>query len=100
MSSRLDLHRELMDFILDVYFQPPSNIKLTHPCIVYHKVNKIREYANDGLYLGKQGYQVTLMETDPDSPIADAMEQYFQYCSITQHFAMDNLNQTVLTLYY
>jgi hypothetical protein len=48
----------------------------------------------------KQGYQITVIAKDPEFPVADAIEEHFQYCTIDQYFAMDNLNHITLTLYY
>ena len=100
MASRLELHDELLKFMPMVYFQPPSNISLVYPCIIYNKTIKNRQFANDGIYLNKQSYQVTVIAKDPEFPVADAMEEHFQYCTIDQYLAMDNLNHTTLTLYY
>jgi hypothetical protein len=100
MGTRLELHSELQEFLLDTYYQPPSNIQVVYPCIIYNKTRKSKMLANDGIYLTKQGYQITVIEKNPDSPVADAIEEHFQYCTIDQYFAMDNLNHTVLTLYY
>lgn len=98
--SRYALHEELLEFTDAVYFQPPSNIKMTYPCIVYHKIPKIKENANDRWYFKKQGYQITVIDRDPDSLIADDLEDHFQYCSISQYFVNDNLHHVNLELYY
>lgn len=98
--GRLALHERLLDFSENVYFQPPSNISLTYPCIIYHKNGKDRNYGNDKLYLGTQRYSLTVIDRDPDSTIADELEENLQYCTITDNYTVDNLNHTSLTLYY
>ena len=100
ISNRLKLHDELLEFSNNVYFQPPSNIKLKYPCIIYSKTPSIKEYGNDRHYIKTQGYQITVVDTDPDSSIADDLEDHFMYCEITQYFVNDNLNHTILNLYY
>lgn len=100
MESRLKLHDELLVFMPNVYFQPPSNVKMKYPCIVYNKSSQSRQHGNDKIYLKKQGYQITVIEWDPDSLVPDNIEDYFQYCSIDQNYVVDNLNHTTLTLYY
>lgn len=100
MPSRLDLHNELLTFIPNVYFQPPSNTLMKYPCIVYNKTVKDRKFANDAIYLSKQSYQLMIVERTPDSEVADDIEKHFPYCAITQHYAVDNLNHTTLSLYY
>ena len=98
--SRLALHRELQEFADAVYFQPPSNIRMNYPCIVYHKISKYKEFGNDEVYIKKQGYQLTVMDKDPDSLIADDLEDHFQYCSISQYFTNDSIYHVTLELYY
>lgn len=100
MPSRLELHSELLTFLPNVYFQPPSNIQMKYPCIVYNKTPKNKLTANNGVYSSTQGYQVMIIENNPDSDVADRIESHFQYCAITQYYAVDNLNHTTITLYY
>jgi hypothetical protein len=100
MEARLKLHDELTKFLANAYFQPPSNIKMAYPCIVYHKRPKSKEHANDRIYKYMQGYQITVITTDADSTIADDLERHFQYCSINNYFVIDNLHHTILNLYY
>jgi predicted membrane-bound spermidine synthase len=73
---------------------------MKYPCIVYNKTGKNRHFANDVIYLSQQGYGLTVIETDPDSKVADDIESHFQHCTIDQHFTADNLNHTSLSLYY
>lgn len=100
MGKRLDLHNELLEFITNVYYQPPSTLRMNYPCIIYSKNDKFRESANDGIYLSKQGYDITVIETNPDSEVSDLIESHFQHCSIEQYYTVDNLNHTKLNLYY
>lgn len=100
MASRLDLHAELLKFMPNVYFQPPSTITMTYPCIVYNKTGKFKNDANDGIYLSIQEYQLMLIEKNPDSTVADDIEKYFKYCVIGQYYTVDNLYHTTLNLYY
>lgn len=100
MASRVDLHNELLKFMTNVYFQPPSSIVMSYPCIVYRKSGKTRLFADNELYRSDQEYTITLMEKNPDSVIADTIEEKFPSCVISQYYTMDNINHTVLNLYY
>lgn len=100
MGSRLDLQSELENFLPDVYFQPPSSKTMIYPCIVYGKNDKDQKFGNNGIYLSKQGYQITVIEHDPDSSVADNIEKHFTSCVISQYYTVDNLNHTTLNLYY
>ena len=98
--DRLALHNELLKFIPNVYFQPPSTLQMKYPCIVYNKTSKYRQDANDGIYSSRQGYQVMVIEHNPDSTVVDDIERHFEHCSINQYYTINNLNHTTLNLYY
>jgi hypothetical protein len=100
MGDILELHSKLLTYMPNVYFQPPSNIQMVYPCIVYNKTKKLNKFGNDARYLSKQGYQIMVIERVPDSDIADNIEGFFQNCSISQYYTVDNLNHTTIDLYY
>lgn len=100
MGDRLELHNELLKFLPNVYFQPPTNIQMNYPCIVYNKTPDKRYFGNDIIYLSQQGYQIMVIEHNPDSKISKGIEKHFQYCVINQYYTVDNLNHTTLSLYY
>ena len=99
-DKRLELHQQLKFFTPNVYFQPPSDLTMRYPCIVYHSLPLIPKYADDSAYGTTNGYQITVMDFDPDSPIAYNLIAKFNYCRITNHFVLNNLNHTTLQLYY
>ena len=98
--DRYTLQTALETFCPNVYFQPPSNITLKYPCIVYNKTGKDKKFSNNGLYLTKQEYQLMLIERNPDSTVADDIEAFFPFCGIQQYYTADNLNHTTLNLFY
>lgn len=100
MGSRLQLHVELVKFTPKVYFQPPTGMQLSYPCIVYSKTPKSSEYANNKRYRTLQGYTITVIDQNPDGNIADLIGEAFQYCVESTTFKVDNLNHTTLNLYY
>lgn len=102
MGSRLELHEELCAILKtrNVYFQPPESIKMKYPCIRYGKGRPDLRHANNTIYKSTNGYEVTVIDPDPDSEIPDKILNHFRMCSIERHYAADNLNHTVLTLYY
>lgn len=101
MASRLQL-QTLLEELLEsenVYFQPPSNIELSYPCIIYERNRKVNKFADDNLYLGKQGYSLTVIDRDPDSEIPGLVSK-LQYCVFDRHFKTDNLNHDVFNIYF
>lgn len=100
MVKRIELHNKLKTILPNVYFQPPSNVRLTYPCIVYHKSPPEVKMANDTIYNRTQEYQLTIIDQNPDSDTADRILGMFPYCTIGSYSIVDNLNHTTLNLYY
>lgn len=101
INTRLELHDILVDLVgpNKVYFQPPSSIKLSYPCIVYGLDAIDIAYADSIKYKNKKRYTVTVIDQNPDSVFPlDVLS--LDYCSFDRHFISDNLNHYVFTLYY
>lgn len=64
----------------NVYFQPPASVKIKYPAIIY-SLNDIRTNSADNeVYKKNKQYSITLIETNPDSPLVDSLienEYYF-----------------------
>lgn len=102
MASRLELHEELCAILETnrVYFQPPASVQMKYPCIRYSKGRPDLKRANDKIYKNTNRYEITVIDYDPDSEIPDKILNHFQMCSWDRAYTSDNLNHTVLTLYY
>ena len=101
MSSRLDLQEEL-EFILgstNVYFQPPENVKLSFPCIIYKRNTANSIHADNSLYLYQKSYTVTVIDSNPDSPIPDRIVLLPKSVYV-RHYTKDHLNHDVFTIFY
>ena len=57
------------------------------------------EYANNGTYVRKMGYQVTYIDRHPDSTIPDKILD-LPLCKHDRFFTADNLNHDVFTLFF
>lgn len=84
----------------NVYFQPPNNTKIQYPCIIYSKEQPSQKHADDQCYYSMDKYEILVVDRDPDSDIPDKINDGFEHCQISRYFVKDNLNQTILTLYY
>jgi len=91
---------EALPGIAKVYFQPPENLKLKYPCIVYNVNNAMVNHADDYPYILHRRYEVTYITTDPESSIPDILLKEFQYCSYDRRFVSDNMYHDVFTIYY
>lgn len=106
MGRRLDLHTILQGIIglrpdgkHNLYFQPPSTVKMNYPCIVYKRDGNSSLRADNLLYRHQWRYSVTVIESDPDSEIPDKVLQ-LPLCDFDRAFTADNLHHIVFNLYF
>ena len=97
--AREQLQEALEAICPNVYFQPPSNIVMQFPCIVYKRSDENVKYADNGHYDLYLRYEVTIIDRDPDSPIPGLLRQ-LPLVSYDRVFAADDLNQDVYNLYW
>lgn len=101
MANRIELHKKLKEILgnANVYFQPPSSVKLKYPCIVY-KLSRINtNSANNSPYIFSHLYELTLIEREPDTGVAERLMLELN-ARFDRPFTSDNLYHTVLTLNY
>lgn len=101
MDRRLDLQSLLVSILgsPNVYFQPPENLKLQYPCIIYTRDKIEQRYADDRTYSHKVRYSLTLITRSPDSDLVMKILE-LPYCSYDRCYAADSLNHDTFTLYY
>lgn len=102
MSSRLDLHEELCTILgtRNCYFQPPESVKMKYPCIRYSSDGVNVAHANNRVYKNIKRYEGVVIDSNPDSAIADKILEHFEMCSLGSSYTADNLNHFPFTLYY
>lgn len=101
MGLRSDLH-DILKTLLgsdQVYFQPPSNVQMEYPCVVYNRDNAVVQHSDNLPYLRKVRYQVTVIDRNPDSDIPDKVAA-LPLCSFNRAFVADNLNHDVFQLFF
>lgn len=100
-NRRHDLHEILCDILgsRNVYFQPPPSVMMKYPAIVYSRSALTPEFGNNHPYLVHKGYQVTIVDPNPDSTFVDDISK-LPTCSFVRHYESDNLNHDVFQLYY
>lgn len=101
MGSRVELQLLLEEILgsRNVYFQPPTNIEMKYPCIVFNRNHSLTQFASNRPYRRTKRYQVTYIGRDPDSPVPDMIAE-LPMCTFTRHFTADNLNHDVFDLYF
>ena len=102
MASRLELHEELCGLLgkRNVYYQPPENVKIIYPCIIYSESAPSVLRADNRIYKGTKCYQLIAIDRDPDSDIAERTMNHFEMCSMDRPYTSDGLCHWPLTLYY
>ena len=70
-SRRKDFNKLLRTICPNVYFQPPDNLNLKFPAIVYNYDDVDDKFANNAKYGSIPGYQVIVIDRNPDSAIAN-----------------------------
>lgn len=82
------------------YFQPPENLKLKYPCIVFERTNALITYADNNPYQVTKRYTVTLITKSADND--KYLDQLLQLpmCTFDRQFITDNLVHDVFNIYF
>jgi len=99
MGQRLELHQLLETFAENVYFQPPTNIQLKYPCIIYHRDWAETKFADDKPYNHTLRYMVMVIDPNPDSEIP-AKVASMPLSLFNRFYTADNLNHDVFNVYF
>lgn len=101
MGQRLDLHSLLVSILGSeaVYFQPPENLKIEYPCIIYRRNRVETSFADNHPYSTTKRYQVMVIDRNPDSDIPDKISQ-LPLTIFDRHYVAENLNHDVYNLYF
>lgn len=99
-ERRYELNSRLEEILgsSNVYYQPPENLKLRYPCIIYDWDGQNDKFANNGNYNSIRRYSIMVVEKEPDSDIPDKVAQ-LPLCSFNRRYINDNLYHTVYSIY-
>ena len=103
MRSWSELQVALQDLVgenVKVYFQPPENLKLKYPCIVFDRTNALTMYADNNAYQTTKRYTVTLISKTADNE--DILDKLlvFPMSTYDRQFITDNLVHDVFSIYF
>ncbi len=102
-KSRISLHHALCRILgsTNCYFNPPSNIVMQYPCIVYGYDGVDSEHADNKRYVKSRRYTITVIDYDPDSAIPDRLlDSDFEHLKLNDSYTSDGLYHFLFTLYY
>lgn len=101
MAQRLELQAILVSLLgsNNVYFQPPSNVDINYPCVVYRRDFVDIKFADNNPYKNKTRYQITIIDRDPDNEMVDKVAA-LPLCSYDRFFTAENLNHDVYNIFF
>lgn len=99
--SPQDLQETLssIDGVQEAYMQPPSNVKLPEPYLVYEIDDDWVAYADNGPFASFNRYSVTLVTRRPDDPIIERLRA-LPLINFDRHFVSAGLHHYVFQLYF
>lgn len=83
----------------NVYYQPPTNVRMNYPAIKYSKTKIESKFADNAAYSFSNRYEIIVISQQPDNPVIYELLK-LPYCTFDRHYKADNLNHDVLTLYF
>lgn len=96
---REQLHNVLLGIVPNVYFQPPENLKLQYPCIIYKRSTGTTRFGDNRPYLFARHYQLTIIDKNPDSDIISKVAS-LPTATFDRHYTYENLNHDVFVIFY
>lgn len=102
MAKRVDLDKKLREYYnpARVFFQPPENVKLSYPCVLYWLDDYDQQFADDITYIGKVRYSLRYITKDPDDERILGVLSKFNHIKLNNFFTADNLNHYDYSLYF
>lgn len=102
MKTRSELHEELCEVLgsRNVYFQPPENLKIKYPCIIYNLDDIDTRRADNKRYITYDRYLLTVVSKDPDCDLFIQLMDRFEMCDLDRAAVADSMNHWYMTLYW
>ena len=99
MVSRQQLHDRLRLALGSnyVYYQPPENLKMNFPAIVYTLSDMSYAMANNKKYIKNRSYKVIVISHTVDPEVVSTLED-FDYCKFQQVYTADGLYHYVFRI--
>lgn len=101
MGSRIELQAKLEELLgsRNVYYQPPMDLKMGYPAIVYSKSDIRFTHADNSVYTSNKCYECIVIDRKPDNNVIEKLS-HLPYCRFSRHYKADNLNHDVFIIYY
>ena len=99
-SQLQEILQEIIGINNKVYDQPPENLQIKYPCIVFDLSNALSDYADNVPYMKTKRYTVTLITRTADND--EFVDQLLDLpmCTFDRRFINDNLVHDVFNIYF
>lgn len=96
--------REILQGIMGndgkVYYQPPENLQIKYPCIIFARTNAVTDFADNKPYHTTKRYIVTLITRTADNDqYVDKLLQ-LPMSTYDRQFITEGLVHDVFSIYY
>lgn len=100
-DRRLELQRLLSNCAgtKNVYFQPPENLQIYYPAVIYELENVAKLDADNLIYGTRRSYRITYVTRDADDPVIDKLAK-LPRSRFVRFFASEGLNHYVYEIVY
>lgn len=100
-AKRIELQVKLEEILGSnhVYFQPPENVRMVYPAIVYSRRTGYSFNADDVNYKFFQAYDVTYISKDPDDGFIDIFMKCMNTARYDRHYISENLHHDNFFVY-
>lgn len=99
LRPRSDLNDILLSICPNVYGQPPANVQMKYPAIVYERDRADTKFADDKPYSVTRQYALQLITQNVDDSIFEALAA-LPMCTHERYFVVDNLHHDVFNIYF
>lgn len=101
MDHRLELDTLLRNILGSehVYFQPPENVRMQYPALVYDRARIDNTSADNVIYKQDNMYSIMAIYDDPDSDLPDKLS-VIPRIRYDRTYKADNLYHTTFSLFW
>lgn len=95
-----EILQEIMGEDGKAYFQPPENLKISYPCIVFERTNALINYADNKPYSITKRYTVTLITRGSDNDKYLDQLLKLPMSTFDRQFITEGLVHDVFSIYF
>ena len=93
--------------VSNVYFEPPKNLQLIYPCVIFKRGADSHRSCDNRIYKLDNAYDITYVSYEPDDQMANVIlvgdlthEPPFKMIRKIRHYVAEGLHHDQYKLYY